>query len=95
VKDKNKLITGETRSYKCNEMVVVELIDNRNMSMLSTKLMEMRKFDKKVKNTSLQINFLLTVHRGKSKEKPEIVTMYNKFMLGVDKLDQLMTYYSF
>ena len=30
-----------------------------------------------------------------TKEKPLVVHEYNHYMLGVDKLDQLMTYYSF
>ena len=29
------------------------------------------------------------------KEKPVVVMDYNQFMLGVDKLDQLVSYYSF
>ena len=33
--------------------------------------------------------------RGELKEKPTVVVDYNEFMLGVDKLDQLMSYYSF
>ena len=33
--------------------------------------------------------------RGQLKEKPEIVQLYNNNMLGVDKMDQLATYYSF
>ena len=33
--------------------------------------------------------------QGVMKEKPEVVDLYNKNMLGVDKMDQLATYYSF
>ena len=33
--------------------------------------------------------------RGELKEKPSVIADYNEFMLGVDKLDQLMSYYSF
>ena len=32
---------------------------------------------------------------GELKEKPMVVADYNDYMLGVDKLDQLMSYYSF
>ena len=34
-------------------------------------------------------------HRGVMKEKPEVAELYNKNMLGVDKMDQLATYYFF
>ena len=30
-----------------------------------------------------------------TKEKPKVVEGYNQHMLGVDKLNQLMSYYSF
>ena len=33
--------------------------------------------------------------RGTVTEKPTLVADYNQYMLGVDKLDQLMAYYSF
>ena len=33
--------------------------------------------------------------RGHLKEKPTVVADYNLYMLGVDKLDQMMSYYSF
>ena len=33
--------------------------------------------------------------RGELKEKPTVVVDYNEFMLGMDKLEQLMSYYSF
>ena len=33
--------------------------------------------------------------RGEITDKPTVVADYNQFMLGVDKLDQLMAYYSF
>ena len=35
--------------------------------------------------------------RGKSRvvKKPEVAAEYNQFMLGVDKIDQMMSYYSF
>lgn len=38
---------------------------------------------------------LRTCRRGELKEKPAVVADYNQHMLGVDKLDQLMSYYSF
>ena len=34
-------------------------------------------------------------HRGQLKQKPQVVQQYNDHMLGVDKMDQLATYYSF
>ena len=30
-----------------------------------------------------------------AKRKPEVVVEYNKYMLGVDKLEQMGSYYSF
>ena len=30
-----------------------------------------------------------------TKRKPDVIIDYNNFMLGVDKLDQMMSYYSF
>ena len=38
---------------------------------------------------------ILFSRRGEVKEKPMVIADYNQFMLGVDKLDQLMAYYSF
>lgn len=34
-------------------------------------------------------------HRGEHKKKPAIVQFYNNNMLGVDKMDQLASYYAF
>ena len=34
-------------------------------------------------------------HRGQLKHKPEVVQVYNDHMLGVDKMDQLASYYAF
>ena len=38
---------------------------------------------------------LVLIRRGTVKVKPVVVQDYNIHMLGVDKLDQLMSYYSF
>ena len=38
---------------------------------------------------------ILFSRRGEVQEKPTVIVHYNQFMLGVDKLDQLMAYYSF
>ena len=38
---------------------------------------------------------ILFSRRGKVKEKPTVDADYNQFVLGVDKLDQVMAYYSF
>ena len=35
------------------------------------------------------------INRRSTKEKPLVMHEYNHYMLGVDKLDQLMAYYSF
>ena len=37
----------------------------------------------------------LSLRRGSSQRKPEVVHQYNKYMLGVDRLDQRMSYYHF
>ena len=33
-------------------------------------------------------------HRGQQKQKPAVVQLYNDNMLGVDKMDQLASYYA-
>ena len=38
---------------------------------------------------------LFTSRFGGTKRKPTVIADYNKYMLGVDKLDQLTSYYSF
>ena len=40
---------------------------------------------------------MLDIHtcRGQVKQKPAVIELYNQHMLGVDKMDQLATYYSF
>ena len=44
-----------------------------------------------------QHSSILFIFRGTKqlKEKPTIVAEYNQYMLGVDKMDQLVSYYSF
>ena len=37
----------------------------------------------------------LLSRRGVVMDKPTVIADYNQYMLGVDKLDQLMAYYSF
>ena len=39
--------------------------------------------------------FSLSRNSSRTKQKPTVVTDYNKHILGVDKLDQLVSYYSF
>ena len=51
-----------------------------------------------IKNLNVQISHISSTCRRSgypSKTKPEVVHDYNKHMLGVDKLDQLASYYSF
>ena len=57
---------------------------------------------KKIKPmVTLVCNHLLTIflfflrRTGKTKQKPEVIQDYNDYMDGVDRLDQLMAYYSF
>ena len=42
------------------------------------------------------LTYTLYLRRTKQlKEKPTVVADYNQYMLGVDKMDQLISYYSF
>ena len=41
------------------------------------------------------LGLLIPIRRGTVKNKPVMIQDYNVHMLGVDKLDQLMSYYSF
>ena len=77
----SKLKRGEVRAYRAGKMMAMQWQDKRTNTMLSTA-------------ESCDIIEVRT-HRGQIKDKPSVVQVYNNNMMGVDKMDQLSTYYSF
>ena len=78
---KPKLKKGETKAYRAGETMVLQWQDKRLVTLLSS---------------AHSCNVVeVRTRRGQLKEKPLAVQDYNDHMLGVDKMDQLATYYSF
>ena len=78
---KNRLQRGSVRAYRAGKTMALQWQDKRTITVIST-------------TESCNIVQVRT-HRGQLKEKPKVVQLYNEYMLGVDKMDQLATYYSF
>ena len=77
----SKLKRGEVRAYRAGKMMAMQWQDKRTITMLST---------------AESCNIIeVRTHRGQIKDKPSVVQVYNNNMMGVDKMDQLSTYYSF
>lgn len=74
-----KLKKGETIARYSNGVMIAKWKDNRDVLYIST---EFR-------------NNLITYFnkRQQEKEKPEAICKYNSFMAGIDKKDQMMSYY--
>ena len=81
VKSGRKMSRGSVRAYRSGKMMVLQWQDKRTITMLST----------------TESCNLVQVHtrRGHTREKPQVVQVYNNNMMGVDRLDQMATYYSF
>ena len=72
---------GEVKAYRAGKPLVVQWKDKRIITVLTT---------------SGSCNVIdVQTHRGEHKKKPAIVQLYNNNMLGVDKMDQLASYYAF
>ena len=72
---------GSLQAYRSGAVMALQWQDKRAVTMLSTA------------HSCAQIE--VRTRRGQRKMKPAVVQDDNDHMLGVDKLDQLMSYYSF
>ena len=72
---------GSVRAHRAGKVMAMQWQDKRTVTILST--------------TGSCNLVQVKMCRGVIKEKPEVVELYNQNMLGVDKMDQLATYYSF
>ena len=69
------------RAYRAGKIMVLQLKDKRIIAVLTT---------------SGICNIIeVQTYRGQRKQKPAIVQLYNDNMLGVDKMDELASYYPF
>ena len=81
IKGGGKMRHGCVRAYRCGKLMALQWLDKRPITMLST--------TESCKMVQVQ------TRRGQTKEKPKVVQLYNENMMGVDRLDQMATYYSF
>ena len=72
---------GSVRAYRAGRTMALQWQDKRTITVLST--------------TESCNMIQVRTHRGQLKQKPQVIQLYNNHMLGVDKMDQLATYYSF
>ena len=75
-----RLSRGEAEFKKCGELTFVHWKDKRDVFCLST-------------FHSAQMA-PITTRRGEVVQRPVLITDYNAFMGGVDRMDQMITYYS-
>ena len=106
-KQKHKMDIGSTESYRCGDMMAPAWRDKRIIYMLSTKHSNDRKdvpswYVYYIHVSIFVMSFLFTLGDQQNpppsptqKKKPNVIHQYNRYMLGVDKLDQMMCYYSF
>ena len=78
---RTRLQQGSVHAYRAGKTMAIQWQDKRIITILST--------------TEYCNIVQVRTHRGQLKEKPKVVQLYNDNMLGVDKMDQLATYYSF
>ena len=87
------------RAARSGKILALSWLDKRKVLMLSTKHNASRTQVRTRYTIRFGIHHILTsillTRRGEVREKPTVVADYNLYMLGVDKLDQLMAYYSF
>ena len=90
---------GSVITFRKKEKMLLAWMDKRIVFMLSTKYSNnMVDIQTRLVVLLMFVYVVITFYsRGKSRvvKKPEVVAEYNQFMLGVDKIDQMMSYYSF
>jgi len=77
-----KLKTGEHIARRNGRTVVVKWKDKRDVMMLSTN------------HTGRMMDSSKVNRRGEHVKKPDCVIDYNQYMCGVDRMDQLISYYT-
>ena len=70
----------EVKAYRAGKAMVMQWKEKRVITLLTTS------------GTCNVID--VRTHRGQQKQKPAVVQLYNDNMLGVDKMDQLASYYA-
>ena len=86
-KGKNKMDIGSTESYSCGDMIASTKHSNDKKDVPSQYVYYICLF---------VMSFLFTL--GDQQNPPKqanVIQQYNRYMIGVDKLDQMMCYYSF
>ena len=95
-KRKHKMDICSTESYRCGDMMALAW---RDWWIASTKHSNDRKDvpSQYVYYICLFVmSFLFTLgDQQNPKKQANVIQQYNRYMLGVDKLDQMMCYYSF
>ena len=99
-KGKHKMDIGSTESYRCGDMMALAWRDKQIIYMLSTKHSNDRKdvpswYVYYICIFVMSFLFTLGDQQNPPKNKPNVIHQYNRYMLGVDKLDHMMCYYSF
>lgn len=92
VKSKKSLAPGTVKAFRSGNILVLQWQDKRKVLFLSTK------HTVGMTDINIKLVSIWKVHVrywGRIVTKPTVVADYNKYMLGVDKLDQLVSYYSF
>ena len=77
-----KLKKGQHIAKRKGRIVVEKWQDKREVLMLSTY------------HSGKMVDSQKQTRQGERKRKPESIVSYNKFMCGVDRMDQMMSYYS-
>ena len=103
---KRKPPRGTVESFCSGNILALSLTDKRRVIMVSTKhsveMVQVRSryvthACTKLITYKILSKYLVPFIRSTSRmiEKPQVVVDYNEYMLGVDKLDELASYYSF
>ena len=99
IKKLSTMSKGSVITFRKKEKMLLAWMDKRIVFMLSTKYSNnMVDIQTRLVVLLMFVYVVITFYsRDKSRvvKKPEVVAEYNQFMLGVDKIDQMMSYYSF